>query len=542
MQGVETNHKLREHARFSGVGWVHKSSVGFVSAVVAACSFAVPAHAEWREATSPHFTVVGDMSESDLRERTLQLERYDATLRYLLGAKETVRVTVYVLDGLGAVQQAAGGRMRTLAGFYRADAQGANAVVPERLNFYVEDFNPRVILFHEYAHHMLLSNTEAFMPGWAQEGLAEMFATAKLNADGSVTIGDKNDSRGSTMFGAHRWSVQRMLESDFDPPTRDEVGEKYARGWAMVHYLWMSGERRGQYLEFITELNRTVDPVASGRKVFGDLDRLERELNHYVNVHRFNLSTFSAAQLAAPSEVAIRALSPGEADMLPYRLVSTLGVTQQTAGPLAERARPVAARYPDNARVQTWLAEMEYDAKNYDAASAAADRALAAEPDNLFAMVYKGRVAMSRAVAAGNDPALVQEARSWFRRANRANPNHALPFVLNYDSFGAVGEVPPANAVTGLYRAAVLVPQDSFVRMRAAVALLREGQVGRARSVLAPAAFAAEGAGENNALKLIKEMATTTDPATLLARAVELKLDVNEFTAPPKDEAAGDEG
>lgn len=512
------------------------------AAVLAACSFIAPAHAEWREATSPHFTVVGDMAESELRERTLQLERYDATLRYLLGARETVPVTVYVLDGLGAVQQAAGGRIRTIAGFYRADAQGANAVVPERLNFYVEDFNPRLILFHEYAHHMLLSNTEVFMPGWAQEGLAEMFATAKVNADGSVTIGDKNDSRGASMFGAHRWSVQRMLESDFDPPTRDELVEKYSRGWAMVHYLWMSGERRGQYVDFISELNRTVDPVASGRKVFGDLDRLERELNHYVSVHKFNLSTFSAAQIAAPSDVAIRLLSPGEADMLAYRLVSTLGVTQETAGPLAERAGPVAARYPDNARVQTWLAEMEYDAKNYDAASAAADRALAAEPNNLFAMIYKGRVAMSRAVAANNDPALLRDARSWFRRANRANPNHALPFALYYDSFGAVGEVPPADAVMGLYRAVVLVPQDRFLRMRAAVALLREGQVGRARSVLAPAAFAAEGAGENNALKLIKEMETTSDPAMLLARAAELKLEVNEFSAPPKDDTGAGEG
>ena len=502
-------------------------------------SIAAPAQAEWLEAKSPHFTVVGDMSERELRDRTLQLERYDATLRYLLDVKETIPVTVYVLAGMGAVQQAGGGS-RSVAGFYNATAQGANAVVPERLQFQVEDFTPRIILFHEYAHHMLLSNTEVFMPGWAQEGLAEMFATARLNADGSVTIGDKNDFRGAAMFGAHRWGVERLLQSDFTPPSEDEAIEKYARGWAMVHYLWMSGARPGQYVQFISELNRTVDPVASGQKAFGDLDKLTRELNGYVNAHKFNLSTFKAEQINAPTEVSIRRMSEGEAAMIDYRLVSTLGVTQETAGPLADKARPVAARYSGDARVQAWLAEMEYDAKNYDAAAAAADRALAADPANLFAMVYKGRVAMSRAMAADNDPALVKEARSWFRRANRTDPNHALPFQLYYDSFGAVGATPPADAVAGLYRAVVLVPQDDSLRIRGALALLREGQVDRARAVLAPAAFVAEGTGDNKALKLIREMDQTTDAEKLLAKAAELKLGANEFIAPP-DEKDGDD-
>lgn len=508
-------------------------------ALAGASVLAVPAQAEWLEARSAHFVVIGDISEADLRRRTLELERYDAALRYLLGVKDAPPVTVFLLPGLGAVREAAGGRMRNIAGFYSANAQGANAVVPERLDFYVEDFNPRVILFHEYAHHMLLSNTDVFMPGWAQEGLAEMFATAKLEADGSVVIGDKNDARGLAMFGAHRWSVERMLESDFNPPKQqDEAIEKYSRGWALVHYLWMSGERPGQYVDFIAELNRTVDPVASGEKAFGDLDDLDRELDRYIRVHRFNVSRFTAEQIAAPSEVSIRPLSAGQAAMLDYRLVSTLGVTEETAGRLVTRARPVAARYPDNVDVQTWLAEMEYDAKNYDAASAAADRALAVDPNNLFALVYKGRVTMRRAIA-GNDAGLAREARSWFLKANRANPDHALPFMLYYDSFGAMGVEAAKDAVAGLYRAVVLVPQDPTLRVRAAVALLREGDVIRARSIIAPAAFEAEGSGENNALKLVKAMEETLDRDTLLAKVTELKLDrVNDFAEPEKDEEA----
>ena len=202
-----------------------------LAAVVFACSAIAPAQAEWLEARSENFKVIGDMPEAELRRWSVRLEQYHGMLAYLLAAERTVPLTVFVLDDLGAVQRAGGGA-RNIAGFYSATAQAANAVVPERFRYDrgIEDYNPRSILLHEYAHHMLLSNVEMFMPGWAQEGLAEMFATAKFEDDGSVVIGDKNDSRADAMFGMSRWSVRRMLESDFNPPNRDEVIEKYARG------------------------------------------------------------------------------------------------------------------------------------------------------------------------------------------------------------------------------------------------------------------------------------------------------------------------
>ena len=509
---------------------------GFAAFVV---MFAVagPAQAEWREAKSENFTVIGDMPEGELREWSHRLEQYHGMLQYLLDAKRTVPVTVYVLDGLGAVQQAGGSR--SIAGFYSATAQSANAVVPERLNFDrgIEDFNPRIILLHEYAHHMLLTNVEMFMPGWAQEGLAEMFATAKVEDDGSVVIGDKNDSRADAMFGMSRWSVRRMLDSDFNPPSnRDENIEKYSRGWALAHYLWMSGERPNQYGEFIAELNRTVDPVASGEKVFGDLGRLDRELDRYIRAHKFKLARFGPDLIGTPGEITIRTLREGEAAMIDYRLTSTIGVTEETAGPLVQRARPIAARYPDDVTVQTWLAEMEYDAKSYDLSWAAAERALAIDPENMFAMVYKGRVLMRRAIAAG-DRDLAREARDWFLKANRADPNHALPLQTFYDSFAPMGDTPTDGAVNGLYAATIMVPQDTSLRVRSAVELLRDGNLAQARAILAPAAFQPEGIGENKPLKLIREMETTQDTAALLAKAAELKLDkINEFIDPPEED------
>jgi tetratricopeptide (TPR) repeat protein len=374
------------------------------------------------------------------------------------------------------------------------------------------------------------------MPGWAQEGLAEMFATAKLQNDGSVIIGDKNDSRGSAMFGMNRWSVRRLLASDLDPPKGDEGIEAYSRGWALIHYLWMSGERPGQYTRFIAELNKGTPPIAAGEAAFGDLDTLNTELNRYINRHKYNLSEFSTEELGEIAPIAIRPLGADEAAILRSRIASSVGVNEKTSGPLAARARPIGARFPDSVSVQTAMAEILHDAKDYDGADAAADRVLAREPDNLLGLVYKGRVAVRRAIAA-NDNAAVASARSWFRRAARAHQDQALAYMLYYDSFTALGETPPADAIAALYRAVVLVPQDTSLRVRAALSLIREGNVNRARSILAPAAFSAEAGAENKALKLMQAMDDTEDPQALLAKAAELKLDkVNDFIEPPKDE------
>ena len=73
---------------------------------------AAPAQAKWLEAKSPHFTVIGDMSEAKLRARSLELERYSAALRYTFGLKDISPVTVYEVHDIGDVQGLLGGRMR----------------------------------------------------------------------------------------------------------------------------------------------------------------------------------------------------------------------------------------------------------------------------------------------------------------------------------------------------------------------------------------------------------------------------------------------
>ena len=302
----------------------------------------------------------------------------------------------------------------------------------------------------------------------------------------------------------------------------------------MCHYLLISGKRPGQFFKYVELLNAGAKPLDAAQRAFGDLDKLEVELERYLRGATLPSSVISAASLKANTDVIVRRLAPAEADMMPHRLASSAGVREDIAVALAARARPVGARYPADPFVQRALAEIEFDAKNYVAAEAAADRALAVQPDNVMALIYKGRAIAMRAVAS-KDLNEWRAARRLFLRANQINPDYALPFVLYYDSFLAAGQPVPASAVTGLRRAVMLVPADTSVRMRASIELIRAGEIATAKMLIVPIALNPH-AGENPYTKLVETMNGGADRDALLARITELKIGtVNEFIQPEPD-------
>jgi tetratricopeptide (TPR) repeat protein len=239
-----------------------------------------------------------------------------------------------------------------------------------------------------------------------------------------------------------------------------------------------------------------------------------------------------ADKLRSSANISIIPLSAGEREMLPYRIVSARGVNREQALKLVTKARPVADRYPADAAVQRALAEMEFDAGELDRSDAAADRALAADPQNLMAMVYKGRVAGKRAVDSGN-AADWKAARSWFLRANRVKPDYALPLVLYYDTFVAANEPVPQAAVDALGAAVVIAPADGTLRARMGIELIKADKLDLARLILSPVAFDPEGPAENPLAELMAELKAGAGREALLAKATKLKADgVNEFTRP----------
>jgi len=166
---------------------------------------------------------------------------------------------------------------------------------------------------------------------------------------------------------------------------------------------------------------------------------------------------------------------------------SRRGVNEKTAPPVAVDARRAAAAYPNEPFVQAALAEAEFDAKNYAAAEAAADRALATDPKYIRALIYKGRAQME--LGKDNPATKWADIRAWFAKANRLDTENAEPLRLFYETYVYAGAEPTKNSVEGLLYAVALVPQDPALRITAVRELLVQGRLPAARAMFAPMAF-----------------------------------------------------
>jgi hypothetical protein len=130
----------------------------------------------------------------------------------------------------------------------------------------------------------------------------------------------------------------------------------------------------------------------------------------------------------------------------------------------------------------------------YARAEAAADRAIAAEPKSIHALLYKG-MAMEQALVKAKvaDPAKWTAARKWFLAANKVDAEDPEPLVQYYESFQLAKVKPTSNAENGVIYAYALAPYDNGVRFFATRALLSQGKAKEARIALAPVAYNAEG-------------------------------------------------
>jgi tetratricopeptide (TPR) repeat protein len=218
-------------------------------------------------------------------------------------------------------------------------------------------------------------------------------------------------------------------------------------------------------------------------------------------------------------EIKVRSLGSGEAAMFPMRMESDRGVDTASGAALYARAAPIAARFPNDAAAQAWFAEIAHDAQQFDAADAAADRALAVDPSSSQALVYRARNAMRRAQLAKAPPGspLWKSARSWILRANRISNNDADALSLFYFSFIMAGETPTPSSKKALQRALELVPQDPSLRYSVVRQHILDDQADLARRVLLPLAYSAHVSADSRVRQLLSAIDAKQPAPALLA-------------------------
>lgn len=495
---------------------------------------AVPAAAEWREASSDHFLIYADSNEAWLRKFADRLERFDAGMRLLRGLKETEgaksnRLTIYVVPDQAAVEKLYGQRGANIGGFYVPRAGGSIAFTPR--GGYNDNFAD-VVLFHEYGHHFMLENYPAAYARWFVEGFAEFHSTFSVDKDDAISFGRVAQHRAYGLLEQTPIPIETLLDPRGKKLNNAQMDVFYGRAWLLTHMLTFEPTRSGQLNAYLKLINAGKSSLDAGREAFGDFKTLQGDMNRYRDRRRFSGWTIPASAIKT-GPIAIRILTKGEAATMSVRMRSDRGVNAKTAAALLPEARRKAAAHPDDAGAQTVLAEAEYDAGNDVEAEAAADRALAANPKLRDALLYKGRAMLRRAqIAKSADPATWKAARRWFVTANRNDPDAAEPLMLFYTSFLAANETPTKSAAQGLERAFELSPHDASLRIMLVRQLLIDKRTKEARQVLLPLANDPHANGEDNfaARVLAKIDAGVDGPAVVKA------IDDEEAAASKKDE------
>ncbi len=462
-------------------------------AFVLSVSFSSPLLAKWHVAESDHFVIYADQREADIRKFAQRLERFHAAMSFAFGAttkkpSPSNRVTVYVVSSDRKVQQLAGGTNRRVAGFYVPRAGGTLAVVPKlRKARSSADFSGETVLLHEYAHHFMYQITSHSWPRWFSEGFAEFFGSAKFFQDGAVGLGAPAGHRYSELGYGQAVPIELLLDTDgYAESKKRRYNSFYGQSWLLYHYLTFSAERQPQFNKYRKLLINGADEVEAAKSAFGDLRKLNSELRQYQKRKRLTYMHLKPEMLQT-GPVAVRALRPGEAAVMPLKVQSKRGVTEEQAKELLPKIQAVADRHPGDAAVLAMLAEAEYDVGNHDAAIAAADRALAIDATMINAYVQKGYALAAKAKDSDGDAEqLWKETRKTFVALNRLENDHPIPLIWFYRTYVEQGKQPTELAIQGLEWALQLAPYDLSLRLNVAEQQRRDKRYAQAIKTLQP--------------------------------------------------------
>lgn len=510
---------------------------------------------KWKLAESDHFKIYGIGDEKYLTKLSGRLEAVHYLLKIATRMQEpadgkVLKVKVYVVDDIAHVRQLIGDPQSSAAGYYDPQLAGAISVIPRKTGS-DGSFSGELILFHEYAHHFMLQYQAAAYPAWYVEGFAEIVATASFEKQGMITFGKAAKHREREMQATTRYPAAKMVDGRYLKEGRNAEGWGYDDAWALAHYLTFSDDRKGQLSAYLNGIN-AGKPFAEAATVFGDLNRLSRDLNVYIDS-----GSVPYKSPALPPEIMkqpdIRTLTVAEAEYI-EPLIEMERVTQISTREeydvlvkhREKQGRPLkkdfdtyfaeesairdkwtkelnarVARLPNDSVSWAVRAQAECMAKDFAKCEVSADRALALQPDNWEGLLRKGQALLGLASddKVPDQKAVAKDARKWLLKANAANPAAHEALLYYYESFRAEGRRAPDDAIASLEQVVDTIPQIGRPRLMLAQELLARGRFGEARMRLKPLAYSPhESPSQRAALAMLEAL---DEKATVKTEAVE---------------------
>jgi tetratricopeptide (TPR) repeat protein len=299
-------------------------------ALVLALLLAAPAalsrdkNESWIQITSPHFVVVTNSSEKQGRRIADQFERMRSLFHGLfpkaqMDATGAPIIVLAVNDdkdfrALEPPEYMAKGSLK-LGGLFLAAADKNYVLM--RVDAGGE--HPYAVIYHEYTHFLLRSSAE-WMPLWLNEGLADFYQNTDIH--------EKDALLGQPSVDDILWLRQNrllplptLLTVDQKSPYYHEENKGsifYAESWALTHYIETGDaqQKTHRMLDYSNLLTQKVDPVTAATQAFGDLKKLQGELENYVQRGSFRYFKMTTATEVDDSAFKAKPLTSAQADAL----------------------------------------------------------------------------------------------------------------------------------------------------------------------------------------------------------------------------------
>lgn len=292
--------------------------------------------ANWVEVRSPRFTIVTNSSEKQGRRIAVQFERMRAIFQEAYPQLEDdpdAPVVVLAIKSKGefrALEPSAYASKKALPlhGMFVGGADKNYILM--RLDS--EAGNPYPVVYHEYTH-LFLREADERMPLWLNEGLAEFYQRTEIY-DQEVLLGEPNQQHLMFLRQERLLPLATLFTVDEKSPyyLEEKKGAVfYAECWALTHYLTLKdyGEKTSKVPQYIALVNENVDPVTAAARVFGDLRKLQRSLEIYIEQSSFNHFETRISRRIDDSRYQVKSMTPAQAAAVKAEYLAASGRTEQ---------------------------------------------------------------------------------------------------------------------------------------------------------------------------------------------------------------------
>lgn len=380
----------------------------------------------WIEVRSPHFVVATNSSEKQARRIADQFERMRSVFHVLfpkLQIDSATPIVVLAINGekdfraLEPEVYLAKGQLKLGGLFLRTEEKN---YVLMRLD--AEGEHPYSVVYHEYTH-LLLSKAD-WMPLWLNEGLAEFYQNTDIR-EKDVTLGQPSVDNILWLRQNRILPLPALFAVDHNSPYYHEENKGsifYAESWALIHYLQVKDylEKRHRLADYADLLAKKVDPISAATTAFGDLKKLQQELDVYVQQARFSAFGMKTSTEVDDSKFTSQSIGPSQADALRADFLAYNERTKDARTLLDQVLREDA----NNVSAHETMGFLEFRAGHVDEAKKWYAQAAQLDSQSYLAHYYYAAISMQGHISAEEEG----KVENSLRRAIQLNPSFAPSF------------------------------------------------------------------------------------------------------------------